>query len=362
MTAIPERITLVTQLADILRDGIRKGEWSGTLPGQRELSEQLQVSRPTLRAALHLLRKEGYLQIAHGRRMRITLSPRRHKKIIRTKTIGFLSPLPLSNLSYSSLFLICDLERRLADAGYKLEIHTEARFRQPHPFRALETLLRQTRAACWVLHFSTPGIQQWFSDRGLPAIISKARHEGVNLPAIDVDYHAIGYHAAAEFLRLGHQRPLLLLGKDRSAGDLTLVSGFQERFATAARPAGVPLTLHHDGTVGGIQRALNPLLRRPNRPTAILVSGSAATLTVCGQLRAQGIEVPREVSVVCSLDDPLLAYHVPAPARYTVRWDLYASGLLRLVLQQAASGAVRAPQLRIMAEFQRGETLAVAPA
>ena len=51
----PRREFLADQVAAILRREITAGRWSGWLPGERALSRTLNVSRPTLRAALQQL-------------------------------------------------------------------------------------------------------------------------------------------------------------------------------------------------------------------------------------------------------------------------------------------------------------------
>ena len=358
MPRMPERFSLVTQLADILREGIFSGEWARRLPSTRELSEQLRVSRPTIRLALKLLRKEGCVNISHGRRTEIVLSSRRRKKLAKSNVIGFLSPIPLNNLSYMSLYLICDLQRHLADRGYKLEIHTETRFRRAQPFKALEQLVRQTRAACWILHFSTLEIQRWFSQRGIPTLVSKSRHETVNLPSFDLDHKAIGRHAAGTFLSLGHRRVGLLTLRDSSASDMSLLEGFREGFAASASGGGEPLVSYHDGTVREIRSALMAQFRLRETPTGLLVSGAAATLATLGHLTTLGLRVPADVSVICNIDDPMLAYCVPSVARYRINPELHAKRLSRLVIQLASSGSLPARKVQVMPQFCRCETLA----
>ena len=47
------------QTLEVVREGIAAGLWKNQLPGERELSRRLQVSRPTLRTALKLLDRVG---------------------------------------------------------------------------------------------------------------------------------------------------------------------------------------------------------------------------------------------------------------------------------------------------------------
>ena len=68
---VPQRATLAAQVCDVLREAIRHGTWPDNLPGELELSRKLQVSRMTLRAALRMLTREGWVSSSQGRRRRV---------------------------------------------------------------------------------------------------------------------------------------------------------------------------------------------------------------------------------------------------------------------------------------------------
>jgi GntR family negative regulator for fad regulon and positive regulator of fabA len=56
-----------------LLDAILSGHFAvnSTLPGERELAEQIGVTRPTLREALQRLARDGWLEIQHGKPTRV---------------------------------------------------------------------------------------------------------------------------------------------------------------------------------------------------------------------------------------------------------------------------------------------------
>src|SRR5512147_3175492 len=56
-----------------LLDGILSGHFAinSTLPGERDLAEQIGVTRPTLREALQRLARDGWLDIQHGKPTRV---------------------------------------------------------------------------------------------------------------------------------------------------------------------------------------------------------------------------------------------------------------------------------------------------
>lgn len=57
------------QLANILREEIKSGTWKAneTIPSERQLEQQYNLSRPTIRQAIELLISQGYLYRMHGR-------------------------------------------------------------------------------------------------------------------------------------------------------------------------------------------------------------------------------------------------------------------------------------------------------
>ena len=61
----PQRAArIATQLLDIIE--LQKLAPGDRLPPERQLAELLEVSRPSLREALHILQAQGLVQIKHG--------------------------------------------------------------------------------------------------------------------------------------------------------------------------------------------------------------------------------------------------------------------------------------------------------
>ena len=74
---LPRRRSLIDETARTLRLAIARGTWVEFLPGERELSRRFQVSRPTLRAALGELSRDGEIERSPRQRCRILNGPRR---------------------------------------------------------------------------------------------------------------------------------------------------------------------------------------------------------------------------------------------------------------------------------------------
>src|ERR1035438_425663 len=67
----PLRVSLSDQAAEAIRRAIGRGAWTDHLPSERRLCEMCQVSRPTIRMALHTLAEDGVIAIQQRQRNRI---------------------------------------------------------------------------------------------------------------------------------------------------------------------------------------------------------------------------------------------------------------------------------------------------
>lgn len=361
MKHLPVRTSLVAQVVDLARRNIRSGLWRGHLPGQRALADELQVSRPTLQLAMDILRKEGVISGEPGRRLRIVRRPRASRSASRPEAVGFLSPVPLENLTALSLYLLSDLQRHLAGAGLHLEIHTEKRFAVRRPSVALDRLVRETRATAWVLHVASPEIQRWFARERIPAILSKVSHPGVTLPSFDIDYAAVGRHAGGLLRSLGHLQVLLVRSPTESAGQQQLEEGLRQAMSFEREGGKASLHVVAPPTSAEGAHPLASALARPVRPTAVALADAATASSCLAAFAASGLRVPRDLSVLCAFDDPLLPFLRPGVARYHVNWASYSRRFARMVIHLARTGTLPPRQTFVMPEFVKGDTLGPAP-
>lgn len=347
------------QTANCLREALQKGEWCDYLPGGRALCGRLQVSRYTLQLALLVLQKEGLVQIAHGRRVRIAVRAPVAARRVHAHIVGAITTASLEEMEASTLYLLARLQSHLHAAGFELLLHVDPRLRWQRPSRCLEELIGQTRAACWVLCSVEAATQRWFMDRGIAAMVSGTLHPGIRLPAVSADYGAVCRHAAGQFLNRGHRRVVFLAPKSEIAGDLAGERGFLEAFTqTLPAPA---LVRHHDRTVGGIRAVLDSVLNVPDRPTGILVADPGHALTVVGHLIKRGLRLPEDISVISRDFAPFLGELVPRVACYRMKIERGAERLSRRVVELAKTGTLPIRTNWIVGNFCGGDTLGPAP-
>ena len=88
---IPHRVSLASQASAYLREGIRNGQWEKWLPSERELCEELQVSRFTLRAPLKELGRKGITKAVPQKGTQILISDISRLEVpLEQEVVGFL--------------------------------------------------------------------------------------------------------------------------------------------------------------------------------------------------------------------------------------------------------------------------------
>jgi DNA-binding LacI/PurR family transcriptional regulator len=365
---VPTRISLAEQTARVLRDALSERRWAERMPGERELSRQMNVSRPTLRMALEQLEREGLLDTSPGKRRVIARRPRGRKQGA-SRTIGLLTPLPLQEVAPFALCWMDKLRVLLAAEGYPLEIYSGQRWYARRPEKDLAELIRRESAAAWVLFVANETMQAWFARNGLPCVLSGTCHAGIDLPSLDVDYRAVCRHAAGQFLARGHRRIGLLLNPPGTGGERESEIGFREAFLGAAgafqgtagafQGAAVAsaLVASHDGTPVSIRKCLDGWLRLASPPTAFLVARSLPALTVASDLARRGLRLPRDVALIARDSDHFLEYHSPSLACYHHDPDLHARRIARVAIQLARGAVIRTRTIRLMPTFLKGESL-----
>ncbi len=230
------------------------------------------------------MRELGYVPNLAARSMRTRL----------TRSVGFLTP-ELTSLPNAAVAQAC--EQALSEAGYGMLV-TSSDYRVERELRALE-LLRQRQVDGLVLYFSDeedPELAEAVAGLDVPLVVLD-RETSVGDRVLS-EHRGATAAAVRRLVGLGHRRFALL------QPDLA-IRPVRERLAA------VEATLAEAGLGAGaleriavppaaLERALLPAerLARPDRPTALLVEGSRLLRAALLALRAAGLAVPQDLSLV----------------------------------------------------------------
>ena len=359
MDFIPERRSLVAQTVGILRGAIRSGEWEELLPTEAQLRQRMQVGRNTVRGALAILQREGWISPGRpGCRRRILKAPDRKRKPGSTGVVVFLGPDQLERAATQVIFAISALRDHLAEAGYHLEIHTSSAFRLRQPDRKLASLVSGIRADLWVLHHSTQAMQEWFVRHRVPCLIDGSAHEGVRMPSVDFDYRALARDAVGRLTRKGHRRLGLLRPVQALSGTDRMEKAFLDALESEAHPdrAGIVMRVGQDDA-GTICREVDRVLARPQPPTALIVARPRYALTLITHLQRRGIRIPEDLSFICSDDAPELDWTVPAVSHYKMNQTLFVNRMFRKIQEMLTTGGAPLKPVLLLPEWYAGATV-----
>lgn len=156
----------------------------------------------------------------------------------------------------------------------------------------------------------------------VPTVFLNRRHATSSSNVVMRDEDA-GAMAAGHLLGFGHARLAHLAGPH----ELDTAQRRLEGFLAAARDAGVaePAVAHAEFDERAGFAAMQELLAREPRPTAVFVSNINQLVGALAGARALGLRVPADVSVVAYDDDPVAEFLDPPVT--TIRMPLFELGV-----------------------------------
>jgi len=354
-----KRSSLVAEVANSVRGEIFRGAWTEWIPSTRELSQSINVSRNTCRAALQILYREKLLEPVRGRGTRIkrTVQLERHSAGRNDRSVGVILPEGLGRLPPRVAHLIEELQADLYHLQARLELHASPAFFQADPRRALEKLVEKNQHDCWILVLSHRALQEWFMQRGLPCMVSGSIYSDILLPSVDLDFRAICRHAAGVLIAKGHQRIALLNRRRLGAGDMESEAGFNEGAMNSSREAVDARVVYHDDSVESVSDLIRKLFVDRDRPTGLIVANPFCYLSVMTTLLRSGFRVPEDVSLISREDDPFLAYVSPEPARYFYDVTRLARRHMMIIRPLLEGGGLKFDPVRIEPRFTAGGSI-----
>lgn len=332
MHQIPHRVSLVDQVAALIREGIQTRRWKDRLPARRALSSELQVSRNTIDAALRILDTEELLQGVSRHRTRI-----KEGGILKSweslPKVIYLDGRCLEEFSSSYLRAVLTFQIHVQAQGLGFLLQTNEPGHSIYSDSWLRNLIRQNSGCCWVLAAQPAKVQQFFKKSGAHTIVVGGLAKNVELPCIDLEWRATASHAVHRLLMLGYRRPMLLMPKRKSCDDEMMEAGFCEALqkSSSAR-ANIAV---HELSVDGVFRALARGFARTPDSDVIVCTSASSSLRALSYLSTQtSVRVSKDVSILSLEGDQFFDALQPAISYYWTDMHAYQRKLVQWVLRR----------------------------
>ncbi|UED87710.1 LacI family DNA-binding transcriptional regulator [Streptomyces profundus] len=242
----------------------------------------------------------------------------------RSEAVGLVLARPARLLGVEPFFMefIAGIEETLAERRLSVLLHVVATHDEEiatHQRWAARDLVEAVVVVNLTVGDRRPDV---LAGLGLPAIMAGAWDGGPDTPAVVTDSTGAVREALARLLELGHRRIA------RVTGPSALV---HTRARTAAltdgcRAAGIePVLLEGDYSAEAGAELTEQLLRRQERPTAIIYDNDVMAVAGLGAAKAAGIEVPTRLSLL-AWDDSTMC-RLASPALSTMSVDVHQFGV-----------------------------------
>jgi DNA-binding LacI/PurR family transcriptional regulator len=162
----------------------------------------------------------------------------------------------------------------------------------------------------------------------VPVVLLNNQHPSEFAHSVLIDNVQASMEATRHLVRLGHQRIAYLGDRFGHQSDTERFTGYRRAMEEAGLGFAPELVVHGDGKPEGGGQAMAHLLALPNRPTAVFCYNDMSALGALPQVRAHGLKVPGDLSVV-GFDDLYFCQYLDPPLT-TVRQPLRQMGRMAM--------------------------------
>jgi LacI family repressor for deo operon, udp, cdd, tsx, nupC, and nupG len=270
--------------------------------GIKEVAEAAGVSIATVSRALRGLEhvnpdtRSKILEAAE--RLSYPIPQRAARQILsRTNSVGVVAPY-ISRWYFAQV--ISGAEQALRESGLDLLLYNFSQLKGRE--RLFQHQLLKGRVDALIV-ISTPPTEEEFQSMlglGIPISLVGMHHQGCGSVAID---DVAGARTATQHLvNLGHKKIGLISGRPDDPLGFTLPqdrrTGFMQVLAESGLEWVPSREAHGDFTMHGASRAMDDLLARPDRPTAIFALSDEMALGALQAIRRNGLKVPDDISII----------------------------------------------------------------
>jgi DNA-binding LacI/PurR family transcriptional regulator len=188
------------------------------------------------------------------------------------------------------------------------------------------------------------------SQTRVPIVLLNNQHPSEFLHSVMIDNVQAAREAVAHLIALGHRRIGYLGDRFGCQSDTERFAGYRAALDEAGVAFRPEFVVHGDGKAEGGGAAMTALLDLWERPTGVLCYNDMTVLGALGAVRARGLTIPRDISLV-GFDDLFFARYLDPPLT-TVRQPMRAMGRMATeTLRTLLAGSASAHNIKVPGEL-----------
>ncbi|MGJ7588560.1 GntR family transcriptional regulator [Staphylococcus shinii] len=271
------------------------------LPTEKQFQDRYNVSRYTIRQAMDLLVKEGFIRKKKGSGSYVSYSYLNTRQANETKKIGVIVTY-LSDYIFPSI--IRGIENVFRKNGYSLILastnnnHEEER-------KCLEMMLNQGVTGLIVeptkSNVYNPNLSYYslFKQRDIPILMINAKYDELNLPYTAIDDVKSGYLATKYLIDHGHEHIALITKIDDNQGKLRMKGYFNAFESNHILFKGEHIyTFDTESKPQVIEQIVEHICNKKINITGLVCYNDAIAYEVMQELKKRNMRIPNDLSVV----------------------------------------------------------------
>jgi DNA-binding LacI/PurR family transcriptional regulator len=217
----------------------------------------------------------------------------------------------------------------------------------PYVREAIDGARQSGQFAGVVASSCPPEVYRYIVELQIPAVVYGGLYSSqLPIAAMDPDSYETGRLLARYLVNRGHRRIALAIIGAARAGNFGFLDGITEVLLSNAQSAPGGLLLRPAYNLEAMQAIVWELMRRPDRPTAIITRGSVVADAISSLVTGMGNHVPSDVEIVFDCDDRTLcggavasyAHAYPKPSFVEI------AGMAGRILKEMRDGIPASPQ------------------
>lgn len=272
------------------------------MAGIKEVADEAGVSTATVSRALrgqhHVNPATRAKIIAAAEKLKYPITPERATiNSGRTNSVGVVAPY-ISRWYFSQV--INGAEQALREAGLDLLLYNFSQMKGRE--RLFQHQLLKGRVDALIV-ISLPPTEEEFDSMlslGIPIALVGMDHE--KCASVKIDDVAAAKTATQHLVNQGHKKIGLMSGSPNDPFNFSVPQDRRKGFMQALAESGLEWLpsreVHGDFTMHTASRAMDDLLARPNRPTAIFCESDEMAMGAMQALRRHGLKAPDDISII----------------------------------------------------------------